>query len=109
MPDDVELSPPSLPASRGRGRPRLITAESPQERIARLQAELREAQEAQKVAEQHAAAIVGSVVIAHARTDENFRRQLVGVLRSDVKSKADVAAIATLVAELESPPPLRHK
>ena len=108
MPDDVELSPSASPVKRGRGRPRLIATESPQERIERLQAELQHAREAQKIAEQHRAKIVGAVVLRHASTDADFRRQLAGILRismnlrGDIKSKADLAAIRELAGELES-------
>ena len=103
MPDDMNLSAPSPPVKRGRGRPPSVTRESPQERIKRLQAELQHAHEAHKKAEQHRAEIVGGVVINHARTDAEFRRQLIAAFRkADVKSKADQATLSELTVELES-------
>ena len=113
MPDDVKIaapSPPPSPVKRGRGRPRSVTTESPQQRIERLQAELHQAHEARKIAEQHRAALVGAVVLTHARTDEDFRRELAVVLRmaftlrAEFKNKADRATLSELAAELESTP-----
>ena len=104
MPSDVEIAPPSPPppsAKRGPGRPR-ATPENPQQRIARLQAELHQAEEAFKLEEQKQAAIVGTAALRHARANEDFRRQLVAMLRIEVKAKADLAAIADLLAV---PPP----
>jgi hypothetical protein len=113
MPDDVENtapSPPPSPVKKTRGRPRKIATESPQQRIERLQAELQQAHEAKKIADQHHAALVGAVVITHARTDEDFRRELAGVLRmavtlrTEFQSKADRIALSDLARELESMP-----
>jgi hypothetical protein len=90
MPDDVKItapSPPSSPVKRGRGR---------------------SWHEARKLAEQHRSALVGAVVLIHASTDEDFRRQLAVVLRmavtlrADVRSKGDRAALSELAVELES-------
>jgi hypothetical protein len=113
MPDDVKIaapSPPPSPVKKGRGRPRSVTTESPQQRIERLEAELHHAHEARKIAEQHRAALVGAVVLTHARTDEDFRRELAVVLRmaltlrAEFKSKADRATLSELAVELESTP-----
>jgi hypothetical protein len=58
---------------------------------------LREAEEAQKIAEQQRDAIVGRVVVAHALAHADFKRQLSGILRAAIKSKADLAAIGELL------------
>ena len=104
MTTDAEIAAPSpSPATKkGPGRPR-TTPETPQQRIERLQAELHQAQEAQKLAEQRQAAIVGAVVVRHARANEDFRRQLAAILRAGVKAKADLAAIANLLIEPSLP------
>src|ERR1700721_2985386 len=91
---------PSSPAKKGRGRPAKIgiaAKETPQQRVDRIKGELQKAEEAQKLAEQHQAAIVGAVVVRHARADDNFRRQIAALLRADVKNKTDFAAIAELL------------
>ena len=77
MTTDAEIAPPSPPPAtkKGPGRPR-STPETPQQRITRLQAELHQAQEAQKQTEQKQAAIVGAAVVRRARADENYRREL---------------------------------
>jgi len=64
---------------------------------------LHQAQEAQKQADERQATIVGAVVVRHARTNVDFRRQLAAILRAEVKAKADLAAIAGLLTELPSP------
>ena len=104
MTPDAEIASPSPPPAtkKGPGRPR-STPETPQERITRLQAELHQAQEAQKQEEQRQAAIVGAVVVRRARADENYRRELAAILRAGVKAKSDLAAIADLLTDL--PPP----
>src|SRR5271166_654004 len=97
MNTNTELSPPSpSPATskKGPGRPRKTLSETPQQRIERLQAELHHAQETLKLAEEKCAAIIGAAAIRHARAHENFRRQLAVILRAEVKSKADLAAVA---------------
>ena len=113
MTSDVAItapSPPSSSAKKGPGRPRIITAESPEQRIERLQGELHHAQEAKKIADQHRAEIVGAVVLRHASTDEGFRQQLATVLRKAVtlraefKSKPILAAIREVLDELDSIP-----
>jgi hypothetical protein len=94
-------APSSLPAAtkKGPGRPRTPATETPQQRIERLQAELTNAHEALKLVEQRREAIVGAVVVRHARAHEDFRRQLAVILRAGVKSKADLATIAELLIE----------
>jgi hypothetical protein len=51
-------------------------------------------EEAQKLENERQATIVGAVVVRHARTNMDFRRQLAAILRAEVKAKADLAAIA---------------
>jgi hypothetical protein len=104
MTTDAEIAPPSPPPAtkKGPGRPR-STPETPQQRITRLQAELHQAQEAQKQADERQATIVGAVVVRHARTNVDFRRQLAAILRAGVKAKADLVAIADLLTD-PSPP-----
>jgi hypothetical protein len=105
MTTDAEIAAPSPPPTtkKGPGRPHKAMTETPQQRIERLQAELRHAQEALKLVEQRRAAIVGAVVVRYARTNEDFRRQMAAILRAEVKAKADLAAIADLLVE-PSPP-----
>jgi hypothetical protein len=101
MPTDAEIASPSpAPTSvkKGPGRPRSAT-ETPHQRIERLQAELRQAQEAQKREDERQATIVGAAVVRHARANVDFRRQLAAALRAEVKAKADIAAIANLLIE----------
>jgi hypothetical protein len=103
MTTDAEIAPPSpSPATKkGPGRPR-STPETPQQRIERLQAELHQAQESKKQADERQARIVGAAVVSRARADENYRRELAVILRAGVKVKADLAAIADLLTD---PPP----
>jgi hypothetical protein len=104
MTTDAEIAAPSpSPTTKKRpGRPR-STPETPQQRIERLQAELRQAQEAQKLEDEKQATIIGAAVVRHARTNADFRRQLAAVLRAEVKAKADIAAIANLLIEPSLP------
>ena len=98
MTSDAEITAHSPPQAvkKGPGRPR-SAPENPQQRIERLQAELHQAHEALKLAEQHRAMIVGAVVVRHARANDDFLRQLASILRADVKAKADLAALADLL------------
>jgi hypothetical protein len=100
MTADAEIATPSpAPAKKkGPGRPR-STPETPQQQIERLQAELQQAQEAQKLENERQATIVGAVVVRHARTNVDFHRQLSAILRAEVKAKADLAAIAGLLTD----------
>jgi hypothetical protein len=102
MTTDAEIASPSPhPATKkGPGRPR-SAPETPQQRIERLQAELRQAQEAQKQQDERQATIVGAAVVRHARANVDFRRQLAAALRAEVK--ADIAAIANLLIEPSLP------
>jgi hypothetical protein len=102
MTTDAEIAAPSPPpgTKKGPGRPR-SAPENPQQRIERLQAELRQAQEAQKQQDERQATIVGAAVVRHARANVDFRRQLAAALRAEVK--ADIAAIANLLIEPSLP------
>jgi hypothetical protein len=98
---DIPTAAPAITtaARKSRGRPPKATmTETPQQRIDRLRAELQKAEEAQQAAEQQQASIVGKVVIRHALAHADHRRQLATLLRAGVKSKADLAAIAELLA-----------
>jgi hypothetical protein len=86
------------PAKKPRGRPpKLAVTETPQQTIDRLEAQLQQAREAKKIAEQQRDAIIGKVVVAHALAHADYRHQLAALLRDEVKSKADLAAIAELL------------
>jgi hypothetical protein len=86
-------------AKKTRGRPPKSSApETPQQRIDRLKAELVKAEEAKKELEQQRDAIVGKVVVAHALANPDYRRQLAALLKAQVKGKAELAAIAELLA-----------
>src|SRR5271156_2898177 len=91
--------PPPAAAKRGPGRPRRPATETQQQRVERLQTELQHAQEALKLAEEKRAGIVGAAAIHHSRSHAQFRRQLAAMLRAEVKSKADLAAVADLLVE----------
>jgi hypothetical protein len=106
MTTDTETASPSpSPATKkGPGRPR-SSPETPQQRIERLQAELQQAHEAKKLVEQKQALIVGMAVIHRSRADENYRPQLAAILRDEIKSKTDLAAIADLLNEPSPPSP----
>jgi len=106
MPDDVELpfseSPlPHAPAAaatpddkKTRGRPKSIISETTKQRLERAKAEFEKASQAHKAAELNLASLIGSVVVNHARADENYRQNLATLLRDKLKSKADLAAVA---------------
>jgi len=95
-------SPAPDAGKKRRGRPQ-AGPESHKQRIERLQDELRQAQAAQKMAEEKRAAMVGAAALRHARRNVEFARQLAAVLRAEVKAKADRAAIGDLLQE-ETPP-----
>jgi len=101
MPSDARNPRPadaSEPKKRP-GRPRQSAAESQQQRIDRLQAELKEAQEALRVSEEKRASIVGHASLRHARHNTEFARQLAAALRAEIKSKADRTAIRDLLGD----------
>lgn len=89
---------PSQTKRKSRGRPAKPTPETPQQRIDRLKAELQQAEDAKRALEARRDVIVGKAVVAHALANPDFRSQLVGILRAEVKGKADLAALAELLA-----------
>ena len=60
---------------------------------------LRQAQAALKVSEERRASIVGVAALRHVRHDGDFARHLAVVLRTEVKAKADRAAIRDLIGD----------
>lgn len=100
MPSDTEDTLPAAEptAKRPRGRPPAQSAtETHHQRIARLQDELRQAQEALKMSEERRAAVIGHACLRHARHNAEFARHLAAALRAEVKAKADRAAVADLM------------
>ncbi len=87
------------PSPAARGRPRNPPPETPAARIERLQRELEAAQAALAAEAERRAAIVGSVVLGHMAKDADFSRQIRALVRSGVKRKDDLAAVAPLLAE----------
>ena len=101
MPSEVEspVPSPAPPAKKPRGRPpKAALPETHQQKIERLQAELEQAREAKRLADERQAGIVGRVVISHALADPDYRRQLVNLLRKEVTGKAELAAINELLS-----------
>jgi hypothetical protein len=92
-------SPAPIEEQRKRGRPRQSASETHQQRVERLQAELKEAQAAMKLSEERRAVIVGTASLRHVRQNVEFARQLAAMLRAEVKAKADRAAVADLMRE----------
>ena len=90
-------SPAPDGTTKRRGRP-LAGPETARQRVERLQAELRDAQAAMKLAEEKRASIVGHACLRHARHNAEFAHHLAAALRSEIRSKTDRAAIADLLA-----------
>jgi hypothetical protein len=105
MSDTAENAPSPAPAGpiKRRGRPQ-AGPENHKQRVERLQAELREAQAALKLADEKRAVIVGHASLRHARHNIEFARQLAAALRAEVKAKADRAMIADLLGSEKTPP-----
>jgi hypothetical protein len=80
-----------------RGRPRRNATESHQQKIERLQDELRRTQEALKIFEERRASIVGAAALRHVRRNTEFARHLAAMLRAEIKVKVDRAAIRDLI------------
>jgi exopolyphosphatase/pppGpp-phosphohydrolase len=91
-------------ATRARGRPRKAAPETPEARIARLQAELRQAEQALQDAEARRVVIVGTAALRHAAKNPAFRRELAAMLRVEVTKKAELAAVAGLLVADGVPP-----
>jgi hypothetical protein len=98
MDNNGTMLPSPAPAGekKRRGRPQ-AGPETHKQRVARLQAELKEAQAAMKLADEKRAGIVGAAALRHARHNVEFSRQLAAALRAEIKAKADRAAIADLM------------
>jgi hypothetical protein len=95
----ADNAPATPAAKKGRGRPPKSSApETPQQRIDRLNAELQQAHEAKKIAEQHRDFIVGRVMVAHALANPDFRKQIAAILKTEVKGKGELAAISELLS-----------
>ncbi|MBV8520876.1 MAG: hypothetical protein JOY71_01875 [Acetobacteraceae bacterium] len=73
-------------------------AESVRQRIQRLQAELRKAQEELEAEHQKRAALVGAAALRHAERNDEFRRRLSDALRAEIKDKSERSAIEDLLA-----------
>jgi hypothetical protein len=102
MPSDTEYLLPgdASTGKRTRGRPPAQSAaETHQQRIARLQSELRQAQEALKTSEDRRASIVGHACLRHIRHNTEFARQLAAALRAEIKAKAEQNVVRDLLAD----------
>jgi hypothetical protein len=72
-------------------------AETPQQRLERLERDLAEARRAVVEAEKRKLATIGAAVLAEAESNSNFRDQLQSILRQRVTTKAGKADIAGLL------------
>lgn len=103
-PDAFTLTPTASKKRRGRpagsktGTRVENKAETPQQRIDRLRAELQKAEEDKAALERQRESIVGKAVLAHARANPDYHKQLVSLLRNEVKAKADLAALDELLS-----------
>ena len=84
--------------AKGRGRPPKSATETPQQRVQRLEAELAQAKAAMLGLAKEQAAIIGQVVMAEMQKDADFRRQVVGLLRANVKRQADRDTLGDMIA-----------
>ena len=71
--------------------------DTPQQRIDQLKAELEKAQKALREHQARRDSIVGRAVVAHALANADYRRQLAALLRKEITSKGDLAAIEELL------------
>jgi hypothetical protein len=101
--DTEPPSPSSAKEKRARGRPRQSVAETHQQKVERLEVELKEAQAALKVNEEKRATIVGHASLRHARHNVEFARQLAAALRAEVRAKADRSVVADLLRDDGAP------
>lgn len=72
-------------------------AETPAQRLERLEKEMAAARRAVAEAEQRKLAAIGGAVVAEAEGNPAFRDQLRDVLRQRVTAKAERAAVASLL------------
>lgn len=94
------------PGTRSRGRPRKAAPETPEARIARLQAELRQAEDALRQVEARRVEIVGAAALRHAEKNPAFRRELAAMLRAELTKRAEREAVASLLLDVGAPPAL---
>ncbi len=99
----------AAPATRKRGRP---TAETPQEKLARLEREITATRAAMREAEKRRFAIIGEAVAAEAEENPALRAQLADILTRRVTSAAARADIAAFIiagrpapADMQPAPP----
>ena len=92
----VSTDTPAL--AKGRGRPSKSSAETPQQRVQRLEAELVQAKAAMLGLTKEQAAIIGQVVMVEMQKDADFRRQVVAILRANVKRQADRDTLSDIIA-----------
>ena len=85
---------------RQRGRPAKSTTETHRQKIERLQAELKDAENALRANEEKRALIVGHASLRHASHHAEFARQLAAALRAEIKSKTDRAVVSDLLADV---------
>ena len=79
-------------------------AETPAQRLARLESDLAAARQAVRDAEYRKAAVVGTAVLAEAEQDHEFRERLHTVLRARVTKKEAKADFAGLFVEPRNAP-----
>jgi hypothetical protein len=92
-------------AKKQRGRPANSATETHRQKIERLQAELKDAQEALRASEEKRALIAGHAALRHARHNAEFARLFAAALRAEVKAKGDLAAIKDLLGDDPAVPP----
>jgi hypothetical protein len=84
----------AAPATRKRGRP---TAETPEEKLARLEREITATRAAMREAEKRRFAVIGEAVAAEAEENPALRAQLADILTRRVTSAAARADIAAFI------------
>ncbi len=90
----------AAPATRKRGRP---TAETPQEKLQRLEREITATRAAMREAEKRRFAIIGEAVAAEAEENPALRAQLADILARRVTSPSARADIAAFIAARPAP------
>ena len=73
-------------------------AETPEERLARLERDLAAARRAVEEAQQRKLVAIGAAVLAEAEANAGFMEELRRILRARVTSKAGKEAVASLLA-----------
>ena len=80
-------------------------AETPAQRLARLEQDIANAKRAVKDAEQRCFATIGAAVSEEAAADAEFNTRLLDILRRRVTSKSGKADIAAMLAGTATAPP----